>query len=111
MKGPGTAEATVAVARAAGFDSRRLWLCGGAGSSAGWRQYDPDVRLVTDLRWRDALLHDDARVHGVRVDALGRQPLLEADREEHVGRLALAVRGPLLVRRLVAEVRVVPPHR
>jgi glycerophosphoryl diester phosphodiesterase len=57
MKGPGTAEATVAVARAAGFDSRRLWLCGGSGSSAAWRQYDPDVRLVTDLRWRDALLH------------------------------------------------------
>ena len=57
MKGPGTAEATVTVARAAGFDSRRLWLCGGAGSSAAWRQYDPDVRLVTDLRWRDALLH------------------------------------------------------
>jgi glycerophosphoryl diester phosphodiesterase len=57
MKGPGTAEATVRVAHAAGFDPRRLWLCGGSGSSAGWRQYDPDVRLVTDLRWRDALLH------------------------------------------------------
>ena len=57
MKGPGTAEATVAVAHAAGFDPRRLWLCGGSGSSAAWRQYDPDVRLVTDLRWRDALLH------------------------------------------------------
>lgn len=57
MKGPGTAQATVAVAHAAGFDPRRLWLCGGSGSSAAWREYDPDVRLVTDLRWRDALLH------------------------------------------------------
>jgi glycerophosphoryl diester phosphodiesterase len=62
MKGPGTAEATVVVARAAGFDSRRLWLCGGSGSSAAWRQYDPDVRLVTDLRWRDALLHAESVV-------------------------------------------------
>ncbi|HUR15160.1 MAG TPA: glycerophosphodiester phosphodiesterase [Mycobacteriales bacterium] len=57
MKGPGTAEATVRVAHAAGFDVHRLWLCGGSGSSAAWRQYDPDVRLVTDLRWRDAVLH------------------------------------------------------
>ncbi len=57
MKGPGTAEATVSVAHSAGFDVRRLWLCGGSGSSAAWRKYDPDVRLVTDLRWRDALMH------------------------------------------------------
>ena len=57
MKGPGTAEATVSVAHAAGFDVTRLWLCGGSGSCAAWRKYDPDVKLVTDLRWRDALLH------------------------------------------------------
>lgn len=55
MKGPGTAGRTVEVAHAAGFDVRRLWLCGGSGSSAAWRSYDPHVRLVTDLRWRDAL--------------------------------------------------------
>lgn len=55
MKGPGTAERTVAVAHAAGFDVSRLWLCGGSGACAAWRAYDPDVKLVTDLRWRDAL--------------------------------------------------------
>ncbi len=57
MKGPGrTAERTLEVARAAGFDLSRLWLCGGAASCARWRHLDPTVRLVTDLRWRDALL-------------------------------------------------------
>jgi glycerophosphoryl diester phosphodiesterase len=59
MKGPGTAESTVAVAQAAGFDVSRLWLCGGSGSCAAWRAYDPDVRLVTDLRWRDAILRPE----------------------------------------------------
>jgi glycerophosphoryl diester phosphodiesterase len=59
MKGPGTAERTVAVAHAAGFDPTRLWLCGGSGSCAAWRAYDADVRLVTDLRWRDALLRPE----------------------------------------------------
>lgn len=57
MKGPGTAARTVEVAHAAGFDVRRLWLCGGSGASAEWRAYDPQVRLVTDLRWRDAIFH------------------------------------------------------
>jgi len=60
MKGPGTAERTVAVAREAGFDVSRLWLCGGSGSSAAWRTYDEKVKLVTDLRWRDALFNADA---------------------------------------------------
>ncbi len=55
MKGPGTAERTVQVAHEAGFDVSRLWLCGGSGSCAAWRQYDAKVKLVTDLRWRDAL--------------------------------------------------------
>jgi glycerophosphoryl diester phosphodiesterase len=59
MKGPGTAARTVQVARAAGFDVSRLWLCGGSGTSAAWRSYDPHVRLVTDLRWRDALLRPE----------------------------------------------------
>src|SRR2546425_10624785 len=35
LKGPGTAERTVAVAHTAGFDVSRLWLCGGNGTSAG----------------------------------------------------------------------------
>jgi glycerophosphoryl diester phosphodiesterase len=60
MKGPGTAAATVAVAREAGFDLRRLWLCGGAGRCREWRALDPGLRLVTDMRWRDALFHPDA---------------------------------------------------
>ncbi|MCU1596145.1 MAG: glycerophosphoryl diester phosphodiesterase [Frankiales bacterium] len=58
MKGPGKgAEETVAVARAAGFDLARLWLVGGPGSCARWRRIDPDIRLVTQLRWRDALFN------------------------------------------------------
>lgn len=57
MRGPGAgAERTIEVALAAGFDLSRLWLCGGPGSCARWRSLDPSVRLVTDLRWRDALL-------------------------------------------------------
>ena len=57
MKGPGAAGRTVEVCRAAGFDPRRLWLCGKGLTSAPWRALDPDVRLVTDMRWRDAVLH------------------------------------------------------
>jgi len=57
MKGPGTARRTIEVAHEAGFDVRRLWLCGGSQSCAAWREHDPHVRLVTDLRWRDALFH------------------------------------------------------
>jgi glycerophosphoryl diester phosphodiesterase len=55
MKGPGTAEKTIEVAHQAGFDVSRLWLCGGNLACAAWRDFDPHVRLVTDLRWRDAL--------------------------------------------------------
>lgn len=55
LKGPGTASATIEVARAAGFDLRRLWLCGPRRSSAAWRALDPQVRLVTDLTWREAV--------------------------------------------------------
>jgi glycerophosphoryl diester phosphodiesterase len=56
VKGPGDVAArTVQVAREAGFDPSRLWLCGGSLSSAAWRSLDPDVRLVTDMRWRDAV--------------------------------------------------------
>jgi glycerophosphoryl diester phosphodiesterase len=55
MKGPGAAARTVEVCREAGLDLRRLWLCGGGLRSAAWRELDPDVRLVTDMRWRDAV--------------------------------------------------------
>jgi glycerophosphoryl diester phosphodiesterase len=60
MKGPDAAERTVTVAREAGFALGRLWLCGGSLTSARWRALDPDVRLVTDMRWRDAVLHAPA---------------------------------------------------
>ena len=70
MKGPGAAVRTVEVCRAAGFDLRRLWLCGGGLRSAPWRALDPEVRLVTDMRWRDAVLRGrqamaEARSHGI----------------------------------------------
>jgi glycerophosphoryl diester phosphodiesterase len=73
MKGPGTVEATLACARAAGFDVRRLWLCGGPVSCARWRALDDEVRLVTDLRWRDALFGPGAAVERIaagRLDAV-----------------------------------------
>jgi len=73
LKGPGTAEPTLEVARAAGFDLSRLWLCGGSGSSIAWRVHDPEVRLVTDLRWRDAVVHPRpvlARLAGDGIDAV-----------------------------------------
>lgn len=59
LKGPGTAGATLDVARAAGFDLSRLWLCGKRGSSAAWRSLDPQVRLVTDLTWTEAVLRPE----------------------------------------------------
>lgn len=73
MKGPRAAEATVEVCRAAGFDLARLWLCGGAGSCARWRSLDPQLRLVCDLRWREALFGPSAavsRLRDVGVDAV-----------------------------------------
>ena len=74
MKGPGDAAArTVEVARAAGFDLRRLWLCGGGLRSSAWRSLDPDLRLVTDMRWRDAVLGGRAAMTVVReagIDAV-----------------------------------------
>lgn len=56
------------MACSAGFDLGRLWLCGPDGASAPWRGIDPRVRLVTDLRWGDALL----RPH-LTLPALGEQ--------------------------------------
>lgn len=70
IKGPGAAAATVQVAREAGFDPRRLWLCGGGVRSAAWRELDPHVRLVTDMRWRDALLHAQPTMRSVAAQGI-----------------------------------------
>jgi glycerophosphoryl diester phosphodiesterase len=55
MKGRGAAARTIEVAREAGFDLTRLWLCGGSLSCLPWRALSDEVKLVTDLRWRDAV--------------------------------------------------------
>jgi glycerophosphoryl diester phosphodiesterase len=70
LKGPGTASHTVEVARAHGFDLSRLWLCGGSRSSAAWRIHDPRVRLVTDMRWREALLHSHRTLAALAADGI-----------------------------------------
>jgi glycerophosphoryl diester phosphodiesterase len=70
LKGPGTASHTIDVARAHGFDLSRLWLCGGSGSSVAWRVHDPGVRLVTDMRWRDALLRSRQTIAGLAADGI-----------------------------------------
>jgi glycerophosphoryl diester phosphodiesterase len=97
LKGPGTAEATVEAARAAGFDMSRLWLCGGSGTSIAWRVHDPKVRLVTDLRWRDALLRPGPvveRLAGAGIDAVnlrhGRWTRRLVQRVHDAGMLAFA---------------------
>ena len=73
LKGPGTVEATLRACHDAGFDVRRLWLCGGRASCARWRALDRDVRLVCDLRWREALLGSTTaatRLKSIGVDAV-----------------------------------------
>jgi glycerophosphoryl diester phosphodiesterase len=73
LKGPGTAEATVAAARAAGFSLDRLWLCAGRGTCERLRALDRDLRLVCDLTWREALLGVDtalAAVAAAGIDAV-----------------------------------------
>lgn len=45
----------LAVAREAGMDLRRLWLCGRGSAPVAWRRLDQDVRLVTDTRLVHAL--------------------------------------------------------
>jgi glycerophosphoryl diester phosphodiesterase len=70
LKGPGAPEATVRVAREEGFDLSRLWLCGGGVRSAAWRALDPKVRLVTDMRWRDALLHAQPTMTSVAAQGI-----------------------------------------
>jgi glycerophosphoryl diester phosphodiesterase len=50
LKDGRSAEAVVAVARRAGHDPTRLWLCGWGLGPLRWRTVDPDVRLVSDTR-------------------------------------------------------------
>jgi glycerophosphoryl diester phosphodiesterase len=50
LKDGRSAEAVLAVARAAGFDLTRLWLCGRGSDAVPWRALDPTVRLVSDTR-------------------------------------------------------------
>lgn len=97
LKGPGTAEPAVAVARAAGFDLGRLWLCGGSGSAGRWRSLDPRVRLVTDMRWTDALRAQQAtfeKIAASGIDAVnlrhGRWTRGMVERAHAAGLLAFA---------------------
>jgi glycerophosphoryl diester phosphodiesterase len=61
LKDGRSAEAVVDVARAAGHDLSRLWLCGGVQGPLSWRSVDPTVRLVAGVDprqptpWRDQL--------------------------------------------------------
>lgn len=67
------AAAVLAVARSAGHDLRRLWLCGATGLLPAWRELDPDVRLVGDARWTSTLPGRTghlARLAAVAADAL-----------------------------------------
>jgi glycerophosphoryl diester phosphodiesterase len=51
VKTPEAAGPTIAAARAAGFDLRRLWLCHHEWEQvAAWRELDADVRLVDSTR-------------------------------------------------------------
>jgi glycerophosphoryl diester phosphodiesterase len=54
LKDGRSAEAVLAVARAAGHDLTRLWLCGGVQGPLAWRSVDPTVRLVAGVDPRQA---------------------------------------------------------
>jgi glycerophosphoryl diester phosphodiesterase len=49
LKDGRSATAAVEVARSAGHDVRRLWLCGGVQGPLAWRETDPEVRLVAGV--------------------------------------------------------------
>ncbi|MCW2543656.1 MAG: glycerophosphoryl diester phosphodiesterase [Frankiales bacterium] len=73
LKGPGAAEATIVAARDAGFTPARLWLCAGRGTCERLRLLAPELRLVCDLTWREALFGVDAALHeiaAISVDAV-----------------------------------------
>ena len=55
LKDGRSAEATLAVARQAGHDLSRLWLCGGVAGPLAWRALDPGVRLVSSVPRQDVL--------------------------------------------------------
>ena len=54
LKDGRSAEAVLDVARAAGHDLTRLWLCGGVQGPLSWRTVDPTVRLVAGVDPRQA---------------------------------------------------------
>jgi glycerophosphoryl diester phosphodiesterase len=69
LKDGRSAVAVLAVARAAGHDPSRLWLCGWGREPGNWRETDPDVRLVSDTRHLH--LTDGWAVHLAAVKAAG----------------------------------------
>ena len=70
LKSRDVAPATVALARAAGFDLSRLWLCGGSLSSGQWRALDPQVRLVTDLSGQAARRAPEVQIQRVKAHGI-----------------------------------------
>ena len=94
MKGPGAAQRTVEVCREAGFDLTRLWLCGGALSCVPWRLLSDEVRLVTDMRWRDAVFrprHAMAQAAAAGVNAVNlRRAHAQLEGGRTIGKLVLS---------------------
>lgn len=97
LKDVRTAAAVVEVARAAGFDLRRLWLCGRGSAPLAWRPLDPQVRLVTDTRIQHTLPAPWAylrRLHAGGIDAVnlrrGRWSAGLVERVHDAGLLAFA---------------------
>jgi glycerophosphoryl diester phosphodiesterase len=69
LKDGRSATAVLAAARTAGHDAARLWLCGWGLAPAGWRDADPQVRLVSDTRHMH--LTDGWGAHLAAVKAAG----------------------------------------
>ena len=111
LKQEATVPRVVEVARAAGFDLRRLWLCGRGAEPLTWRGTDPDVRLVTDTRLPHALPSPAAYLHRLAaggVDAVnlrrGRWTRALVQRVHDEGLLAFAwdVQSHRRLRRVLA---------
>lgn len=77
LKDVGSVEAVLDVARTAGHDLTRLWLCGGIQGPLGWRSVDPSVRLVCGVdprrvrRWSQQL--EQLRAGGIAAVNLRRR--------------------------------------